>query len=162
MDYWSILLIKLPAVLSMEFFLRAQCIIRCSLSKYFRLSSIMILVFLPSGKSARSSLTCSLRIVHLWETLGRRPSWSLESKAAWPTSASSLMALALQPSVLPWPRFRTTWTRHSNKWTRCTLALVATPRDPQTVEANLLTKWTSTGNESSKENPFELENPWVP
>lgn len=115
--------------------------------------------FLPSGKSARSSLTCSLRTVHLWETRGRPPSWSLESKAAWPTSASSLTALALRPSAPPWPRFRTTWTRPSNKWTRCTWALVATPKDPQTVGANLPTKWTSTGNESSEENPYELENP---
>lgn len=115
--------------------------------------------FLPSGKSARSLLICSLRIVHLWETRGRRPSWSLESKAAWPTSASSLMASALRPSALPWPHFRTTWMRRSNKWTRCTWALVATPRDPQTVGANLPTKWTSTGNESSKENPYELEIP---
>lgn len=118
--------------------------------------------FLLSGKSARSSLTCLLRTAHLWETLGRRPSWSLESKAAWPTSASSVMALALQPSVPPWLRFKTTWMKRSNKWTRCTWALVATPRDPQTVGANRPTKWTSTGNESSKENPYELENPQFP
>lgn len=69
------------------------------------------------------------------------------------------MALVLRPSVQPWPHFRTTWTSHSNKWTRCTWALVATLRDLQTVEANLPTKWTSTGNESSKENPHELANP---
>lgn len=169
MDYWSVLLTDLPAVLFVEFSLRPQWIRRCSLFKYFPLPPLnqSVFFFLPSGKSARSSLTCSLRIAHLWETLGRHPSWSLESKAAWLTSVSSLMALALRPSVQPWPRFRTTWTRRSNKWTRCTWALVVTPRDPQTVEANLPTKWTSTGNESSKENPYELENPlppptWVP
>lgn len=111
--------------------------------------------FLPSGKSARSSQTCWHRIVRRSETHDRPPLWNLESKAAWPTSASSPTASALRPSAPPWPHFRTTWTRRSNKWTRCIWALAATLRDPQKAEANLPTKWTSTGNESSEENLYE-------
>lgn len=103
---------------------------------------------LPAGKSARSSQTCSRRTARRSETLDRPPSWNLESKAAWLTSASSPTASALRPSAPPWPHFRTTWTRRSNKWTRCIWAPAATLRDPQKAEANLLTKWTSTGNEN--------------
>lgn len=110
---------------------------------------------LPSGKSARSSQTCSHRTARHSETLDRPPSWNPESKAAWPTSASSPTASALRPSAPPWPPFRTTWTRRSNKWTRCIWAPAATLRDPQKAEANLLTKWTSTGNESPEENLYE-------
>lgn len=112
---------------------------------------------LPSGKSARSSQTCWHRTARRSETHDRPPSWNLESKAAWPTSASSPTASALRPSAPPWPHFRTTWTRRSNKWTRCIWALAATLRDPQKAEANLPTKWTSTGNERTYTNtPSDL------
>lgn len=110
---------------------------------------------LPSGKSARSSQTCWHRTARRSETHDLPPLWNLESKAAWPTSASSPTASALRQSVPPWPHFRTTWTRRSNKWTRCIWALAAKLRDPQKAEANRPTKWTSTGNESSEESLYE-------
>lgn len=103
------------------------------------------------GKSARSLQTSWPRIAVHWATHGRFPSWIRASKAAWPTSALSLMALAHQPFVLPWPRCRTTSMRLWSRWTKCTLMQPETHhKAPQMETAKLWTRWTSTGSKASK------------